>query len=867
MCVRDFTAGKTYDNYFFSGVFRVTSISASESCELGLHMGSEIVMKGHFAYIYRGSLYRAEIVEDKPYKGKPRWEAVSISEAPRTCSDMKMCIMRSGTNIVTSDDIDAIWNEFGLHWYDALTARPGTKRHARLEKILGGDHVAKMAVLVEHFYDSSWIIRLRKAFPSMSEGTAKKLAKVLESCATSPVDGYNEPVDLFQKWANYPWSMSVHVSGLVGWRNIDRVALLDADLSPDDDVRLEYAMRAYVVYKMDGVHTCMSLYDFRGHEVYQDFLEYTNVAKHVSFSGPVQRFMPDGTFVWDESPTSALFTRVLKNAISFGILHKDVVNRIPYVTDMKSFDNEDSIARRLAFSQPVSDFDEDTAIDILDEYCSAYDRNLDFSQREAVLAALGNRTSFICGRPGYGKSSIIDAIMYASRRQIDAANPERVQVCILTVSGMAGQRVRDENVVGPNSDSKARHPGYLDFEVMTIAKALRYPERIRESAVVLIDEASMCSSSDIGNICNLVSVRSQMIFVGDDAQLAPIGAGSPFSDIIVASSNTAFPFPVVTLAVNHRLGNAIGAEGLSDAFDAVRMQDVAVWDKRVEDESIRLLDSDVADANLANAIVDRYMERLERCHGNMSDVVVLTPKHGSYVGRVLLSMLIRERVCPLSDTKIDFDDIARSSFVCNERGVELCASGFKNDDKTLHDMGKGTFAAARALGLPLAKNHNASNGTDPISPKSFCVGFRIGDRVLCNTNDFDVYNGDVGTILDFRVGAGDSFYQGIVTIELDRGPSIMVPLSKLCTSFDLGYALTVHKSQGSEFTDVVFCVERPAYVTENDDFLTNKLLYTALTRTKRRVDVFSVKGAARALVEKVAPARNTLLVQRIKDFT
>ena len=153
VCMKNFTANRTYSNNFFGGSFYIDEMTDDERKSTGLYCGKEIRVSGSFKYIYRGSRYRVDIEPGDVYRGQQNWKAVTIAEAPSTRRDMKRCIHRAGTSAVTDDDIDNIWDVFGRNWYSALTAGPKTKRHARLKSVLGSDYTAEMAVLVEHFYN------------------------------------------------------------------------------------------------------------------------------------------------------------------------------------------------------------------------------------------------------------------------------------------------------------------------------------------------------------------------------------------------------------------------------------------------------------------------------------------------------------------------------------------------------------------------------------------------------------------------------------------------------------------------------------------------------------------------------------------
>jgi exodeoxyribonuclease V alpha subunit len=137
---------------------------------------------------------------------------------------------------------------------------------------------------------------------------------------------------------------------------------------------------------------------------------------------------------------------------------------------------------------------------------------------------------------------------------------------------------------------------------------------------------------------------------------------------------------------------------------------------------------------------------------------------------------------------------------------------------------------------------------------------RKGDRVIQTKNDYNligtngalgVFNGEVGEIV--QVGQALTVNFGDRHVEYNRGNVL---------GLDLAYALTVHKSQGSEFAWVV-CVVHSAHTY----MLTRQLFYTGITRAKKGVIlVGNRKGLAAATSAKEPPPRNTALVERMRTL-
>jgi exodeoxyribonuclease V alpha subunit len=136
-------------------------------------------------------------------------------------------------------------------------------------------------------------------------------------------------------------------------------------------------------------------------------------------------------------------------------------------------------------------------------------------------------------------------------------------------------------------------------------------------------------------------------------------------------------------------------------------------------------------------------------------------------------------------------------------------------------------------------------------------GLRVGSRIVQTKNDYtvdrEVMNGEVAFILDYDSEEGEA------RISLDDGErEVVVPVSALET-YDLAWALTVHRSQGSQFPAVV-----APWSTAYSVMLSRALLYTAVTRAQRLcVLVGERRAVAMALARGAQRPRNSALAERI----
>lgn len=179
--------------------------------------------------------------------------------------------------------------------------------------------------------------------------------------------------------------------------------------------------------------------------------------------------------------------------------------------------------------------------------------------------------------------------------------------------------------------------------------------------------------------------------------------------------------------------------------------------------------------------------------------------------------------------------------------------GYKPDDITvLVPMQRGSVGA-KNLNEVLQNVLNPQNGSKEEHQRGPVV-FRVGDRVMQRVNNYDknVYNGDVGTIVQI-----DKEEQ-MVVIEYPEGPVEYDFVD--CDQFVHAFSLTIHKSQGSEYPACVIALH-----TQHYTMLQRNLVYTALTRAKKfAVFVGSKRAISMAVRNQNVVPRYTRLAQRLQ---
>ncbi|MDE6675493.1 MAG: ATP-dependent RecD-like DNA helicase, partial [Acetatifactor sp.] len=152
--------------------------------------------------------------------------------------------------------------------------------------------------------------------------------------------------------------------------------------------------------------------------------------------------------------------------------------------------------------------------------------------------------------------------------------------------------------------------------------------------------------------------------------------------------------------------------------------------------------------------------------------------------------------------------------------------------------------------------------------------YREGDKVMQVRNNYQleweivsrygipvdkgmgVFNGDMGQILEIRENSSE------LVVEFDEGRRVTYPFS-LLDELELSYAITIHKSQGSEYPAVILPL-----LTGPRMLLNRNLLYTGVTRARNCVTILGSSRTVRGMIDNVSENRRyTSLDQRIREET
>jgi exodeoxyribonuclease V alpha subunit len=392
------------------------------------------------------------------------------------------------------------------------------------------------------------------------------------------------------------------------------------------------------------------------------------------------------------------------------------------------------------------------------------------------------RLSVIAGGPGTGKTTEV-ARMVATMVEDAGARGERPPLIALAApTGKAAARL--EEVVGELVPLRASTiHRLLGWRPASHSRFAHDRGNRLPHDVVIVDETSMVSLSLMARLVEAVRADARLILVGDPAQLTSIEAGVVLGDIVEAAAHdTAVGRGIVVLERVHRYGG-----GIARVADAIRRGD--------GDATVAALSAAPDEVTWLPVDVEESIE------------LPVLRERALAAGRELTAAA---RQGAASEA---LDALARFRLLCAHR-------------RGPHGVSDWTARIQAWL-------------AEAIDDLDHEQGDYAGRPVLVTENDYELglYNGDTGMIV---AGAGAG---GRLEAVFERGGEVLRFSPLRLGSVETAYAMTIHKSQGSQFgTAAVLLPSLGARI------LTRELLYTAVTRARRELIVVGTEETVRSAV-------------------
>lgn len=321
-----------------------------------------------------------------------------------------------------------------------------------------------------------------------------------------------------------------------------------------------------------------------------------------------------------------------------------------------------------------------------------------------------------------------------------------------------------------------------------------------ETDVIIIDEMSMVDISLMHSLLKAVAVGTRLILVGDVNQLPSVGPGSVLRDIIRSHACN-----VVMLTKIFR--QASTSDIIVNAHKINQGEEVTLDNKSMDFFFLKRYDADV----IIHVVLQLIKQKLPKfVDATPYDIQVLTPMRKGLLGVERLNGILQQYLNPPMKHKMEKDH------------GDIC---FREGDKVMQTRNNYqlVWEIRTKLGLSVDK------GTG-------------------------VFNGDMGIVREINE------FAETMTVEFEEGRMVEYPY-KLLDELELAYAITIHKSQGSEYPAVVIpLLNGPAML------MNRNLLYTAVTRARKCVTLVGNDATFHGMIKNTSQhKRYSGLCERLRE--
>ena len=412
------------------------------------------------------------------------------------------------------------------------------------------------------------------------------------------------------------------------------------------------------------------------------------------------------------------------------------------------------------------------------EAIAAHDQiELDVHQMEAVTEAVNNGIMILTGGPGTGKTTTINTM-------IRYFEQEDMTILLAAPTGRAAKRMSEAT----GCEARTIHR-MLELTGMPMEREEKdgtvdgRPEGMHferneqnplDADVIIIDEVSMVDISLMYALLKAVSVGTRLILVGDVNQLPSVGPGNVLRDLIDSAK-----FPVIRLTKIFR--QAAQSDIVVNAHKIHQGERVSL-EKRSKD-FLFIRRNNPADI-IKDMIVLVENKLPDYVGAQRSEIQIMTPMRKGVLGVENLNKVLQEHFNPPARDKEE-----------QEAGGVL----FRTGDKVMQIKNNYQLAweVRNRFGIPVSQGEG-------------------------------VFNGDMGVIRSI------SRFSETAEIEFDEGRMVEYSFHQM-EELDLAYAITIHKSQGSEYPAVVIPIHTGPRMLMN-----RNLIYTAVTRARKCVCLVGV---------------------------
>ena len=516
------------------------------------------------------------------------------------------------------------------------------------------------------------------------------------------------------------------------------------------------------------------------------------------------------------------------------------------------FYDEQNSAKAIAALCSTLDVDENRIERWIDNYNQKQQFQLTQEQINAVKGLVRLGVGILTGGPGCGKTTTTKTLV-----QLFLAMGKKVTLCAPT--GRAAQRMGE--VIG--IEAKTIHR-LLEFQNGSFQRNSESP---LDTDVLIVDESSMLDISLFSSLLEAIPKNGQLVLIGDADQLPSVGAGNVLGDLL--SSNK---IPVYSLRTIFRQGKESKIVTFAHMLNKGTVPRIespfknpALWKEHCD---CLFIDSNEATQQQLKTIQQakdalQHVNLEEHFGTNFLYDEQQLQQNLSLAGGAANQDKYAHVNFGLLQTAENRADELRAvlkkthpwsslyyGLTASEVVLRLYAEwipkyyGANTEIQVLSPMTRGSLGTAQ-LNTTIQKNLNPAGH----HKAQLQIGeriFRVGDRVIHRKNNYDlgVYNGDIGKIenvlpLDMRC-----------TVRFESDNRLVEYEKEQISELDLAYAVTIHKSQGSEFETVIIPL-----LSQHFTMLFRNLIYTGLTRAKKLAVFVGTRQALAMAVHNVDSAK------------
>ncbi len=502
----------------------------------------------------------------------------------------------------------------------------------------------------------------------------------------------------------------------------------------------------------------------------------------------------------------------------------------------------------------------------LQRYCNARRMSLSCQQETAIKNIVTCRFAVLTGGPGCGKTT-------ATRVLVKLLEAMGKKILLAAPTGRAAQRMTD--VIGRSSKTVHR---LLKWQAGRFKKNEESP---LDADFLIVDECSMLDINLGASMLKAVPDKCQVLLIGDAEQLPSVGPGNVLKDIIASGRISCFRLTTIFRQAEEsliiRYAHKINSGELPRIDSPFKKP--GIW--RRKDDCL-FIDTDEATIeqikfiSKVKKIIDTYGEITAQHFDDPPDpyefgadettspvnTEIVIPKQFRHVNleeicaatnQVEELMAVLKKVHPWSSLRYGLSavDVVKQTYLdwiprYRGKGCEI---------QVLSPMTRGTLGTINLNRVLQESANPQAQGKRQLTVADKI--FREGDRVIHRRNNYElnVFNGDIG-----RITRIDTVTMNCEVSFFPDNRRVLYQRENLL-ELDLAYAITIHKSQGSEFEAVIIPL-----LTQHFKMLYRNLVYTGLTRAKKLcVFVGTRKALAMAAKKEDTSLRQTTLCQLLQE--